>query len=165
MEERRLIALAQHGSEQSIQELVLRHIGFVIFRLQRRVFPDLLPRFGEDLLAETIPVLHAKIQTYDLDYCDKSGQPKPVKFASYIWKRIDGQILDSLKRELENDKKLVRESDDPRWEGALARRIHKKEKAVRSYALPSDSFLGGSSYVGLPSEEEPSFDSFRCTEP
>ena len=112
VEERRLIALAQRGSEQNIQELVLRHIGFVIFRLHRKVFPDLLRRFGDELLAEAILVLHAKIQTYDLTYRDKSGQPKPVKFVSYIWKRIDGQILDSLKRELEHDKRLVRKSDD-----------------------------------------------------
>lgn len=111
-DERRLIALAQAGSESSTQELVLCHVGFVIFRLHRKVFPRLLRRFGEELLAEAIPVLYAKIQAYDLDYCDKSGQPKPVKFVSYIWKRIDGQILDSLKRELEHDKRLVRGSDD-----------------------------------------------------
>jgi hypothetical protein len=105
-DERQLIALAQAGSESSTYELVLRHIGFIVFRIHRKVFPHLLPRFGEELLAETIPVLHAKIQTYDLDYCDKFGQPKPVKFISYIWKRIDGHILDSLKRELEHDKRL-----------------------------------------------------------
>lgn len=111
-EERRLIGLAQRGSESSTQELVLRHISFVIFRLHRKVFPHLLRRFGEELLAEAIPVLYAKIQTYDLTYRGKAGQPKPVKFVSYIWKRIDGQILDSLKRELEHDKRLVRDADD-----------------------------------------------------
>jgi hypothetical protein len=107
-----LIALAQAGSESSTHELVLRHISFVIFRLHRKVFPHLLRRFGEELLAESLPALHAKIRTYDLAYRDKAGQPKPVKFVSYIWKRIDGHILDSLKRELEHDKKLVREPDD-----------------------------------------------------
>lgn len=55
MEERRLIASAQRGSERSTHELVLRHIGFVSFRLHRRVFPDLLRRFGEELLSEAIP--------------------------------------------------------------------------------------------------------------
>ncbi len=107
-EERRLILLAQSGSAQSADELVLRHIGFVIFRLHKRVFPELLRRFGNDLLAEAIPVLYAKIQTYDLAYRDQDGQPKPVKFVSYIWKRIDGFILDSLREELRNDR-LFRE--------------------------------------------------------
>ena len=101
-----MIAAAQRGSEQSVQKLVLRHIGFVSFRLHRRVFPDLLRRFGEELLSEAIPILYAKIQTYDLDYRDLLGNPKPVKFVSYIWKRIDGHILDSLKRELEREKEL-----------------------------------------------------------
>ena len=35
----------------------------------------------------------------DLNYRDKKGNPNPVKFVSYIWKRIDGFIIDSLKRE------------------------------------------------------------------
>ena len=60
-----MIAAAQRGSEHSVQELVLHHIGFVIFRLHRKVFPDLLRRFGEELLSEAIPILYAKIQTYD----------------------------------------------------------------------------------------------------
>ena len=101
-----MIAAAQRGSERSAHELVLRHIGFVSFRLHRRVFPDLLPRFGEELLSEAIPILYAKIKTYDLNYCDKSGRPKPVKFVSYIWKRIDGHILDGVKRELAHEKEL-----------------------------------------------------------
>ena len=101
-----MIAAAQRGSEQSVQELVLRHINFVSFRLHRRVFPDLLRRFGEELLSEAIPILYAKIKTYDLAYRDKRGHPTPVKFVSYIWKRIDGHILDGLKRELEREKEL-----------------------------------------------------------
>ncbi len=83
-EERRLIALAQKGSKKSAEEIVLRHIGFVIFRIHKRAFPEFLRRFGEDLLSNSIPVLHQKIKTYDLNYCDKHGNPKPVKFASYI---------------------------------------------------------------------------------
>jgi len=66
-----LIAAAQRGSEQSVQELVLRHISFISFRLHRKVFPHLLRRFGEELLSEAIPILYAKIQTYDLDYRDR----------------------------------------------------------------------------------------------
>lgn len=107
-----MIAAAQRGSERSAQEIVLRHIGFVSFRLHRRAFPDFLRRFGEELLSEAIPILYAKIQTYDLDYCDKSGQRKPVKFVSYIWKWIDGFIIDALKEELRNDR-LGRRRDPP----------------------------------------------------
>src|SRR3990167_1319033 len=102
-EERRLITLAQKGSKKSAEEIVLRHIGFVIFRIHKRAFPEFLKRFGEDLLSNSILVLHQKIKTYDLNYCDKHGNPKPVKFASYIWKRIDGLILDSLKKELREE--------------------------------------------------------------
>ena len=107
-----MIAAAQRGSERSVQELVLRHIGFVSFRLHRRVFPHLLPRFGEELLSEAIPILYAKIRTYDLHYRDRQGNPKPVKFVSYIWKRIDGHILNGLKRELEREKELRAELAD-----------------------------------------------------
>jgi hypothetical protein len=104
--------LAQRGSEESTQELVLRHIGFISFRLHRRVFPHLLTRFGEDLLSEAIPILYAKIQTYGLRYRDRQGHFKPVRFASYIWKRIDGHILDGLKRGLEREKELQEDPQD-----------------------------------------------------
>jgi DNA-directed RNA polymerase specialized sigma subunit len=99
-EERLLIAQAKKGSQKSTEEIVLRHIGFVIFRIHKRAFPEFLRRFGEDLLSDSIPILHQKIKTYNLKYRDKNGNPKPVKFASYIWKRIDGFILDSLKKEI-----------------------------------------------------------------
>jgi len=49
---------------------------------------------------ETILIVYKKIDSYDLGYCDKKGNPKPVKFISYIWKRIDGFIIDSLRKEL-----------------------------------------------------------------
>ena len=42
----------------------------------------------------------------DLAYRDRSGQPTPVKFVSYIWKRIDGHIVDVVKRELGHEKLL-----------------------------------------------------------
>ena len=83
-EERRLIARAQKGSNKSAEEIVLRHIAFVIFRIHKRAFSEFLRRFGEDLLSEAIPVLHQKIKTYNLDYRDKKGKRNPVKFASYI---------------------------------------------------------------------------------
>ena len=99
-EERRLILKAQRGSKKSREELVLRHVGFLIFRIHKIAFPSLIRSFGEDLLAEAILIVYKKIESYDLNYCDKHGNPKPVKFTSYIWKRIDGFIIDSLKKEL-----------------------------------------------------------------
>ncbi len=103
-EERQLIAQAQEGSVESAREIVLRHIGFLIFRIHKRAFPELIKRYGEDLLADSILVLYKKVETYNLKYQDKHGNPKPVKFISYIWKRIDGFIIDSLKKELEKEK-------------------------------------------------------------
>ena len=102
-EERRLIALAQKGSSKSAEEIVLRHIGFILFRLHKKVFPEFLKRFCEDLLSSSIPVLYQKINTYDLDYRNEQGNPKPVKFISYVWKRIDGFFIDSLKEEIERE--------------------------------------------------------------
>ena len=99
-EERQLILKAQKGSKKSKDEIVLRHIGFLIFRIHRRVFPHLIRRFGEDLLAEAILIIYQKIESYNLDYRNKQGNPNPVKFVSYIWKRIDGFIVDYLRKEL-----------------------------------------------------------------
>ena len=111
-EERRLIQKAQNGSKKSKDELVLRHISFLIFRIHKVVFPEFIQRFGEDLLEEAILIVYNKIESYDLDYRDKHGNLKPVRFISYIWKRIDGFILDTLKKE------LLRESRQfsPDWE-------------------------------------------------
>ena len=103
-EERRLIALAKRGSKKHMDEVILRHLSFVIFRLYKVAFPEYLKRFGEDLLSESTLILQKKIKTYNLRYKDKEGNPKPVRFSSYIWKRIDGHILDSLKKESQKDK-------------------------------------------------------------
>jgi DNA-directed RNA polymerase specialized sigma subunit len=110
-EERRLIREAQNGSDKSREELVLRHISFLLFRIHKRVFPKLVKRFGEDLLADSILILYKKVESYDLNYCTKRGHPKPVKFISYIWKRIDGFILDFLKKEIEKEKMTQYEED------------------------------------------------------
>jgi DNA-directed RNA polymerase specialized sigma subunit len=99
-EERRLIQKAQRGSKKSKDELVLRHVSFLIFRIHKIAFPSLTRSFGEDLLMEAILIVYKKIDSYDLGYCDKKGNHKPVKFISYIWKRIDGFIIDSLRKEL-----------------------------------------------------------------
>ena len=99
-EERHLISKAQKGSRKSKEELILRHVGFVIFRIHKVAFPALIQRFGEDLLEEAILILYKKIKSYDLNYRDNKGNSNPVKFTSYIWKRIDGFIIDYLKREL-----------------------------------------------------------------
>jgi DNA-directed RNA polymerase specialized sigma subunit len=100
-EERRLILKAQKGSKESKDELVLRHVSFLIFRIYKVAFPDLVKRFGEDLLGEAILITYKKIDSYNLDYRDKQGNLKPVKFVSYIWKRIDGFIIDSLNKEFD----------------------------------------------------------------
>ena len=102
-EERKLIAQAKKGCKAETDELILRHIGFINFRLHRRVFPAYVDRFGEDILSEAVFILYDKIKSYDLRYRDKNGDLKPVKFSSYIWKRIDGFILDSLKKELQRE--------------------------------------------------------------
>ena len=99
-EERRLISKAQKGSKKSKDEIVLCHIGFLIFRIHKITFPALIRRFEEDLLEEAILITYKKIGTYDLNYCDEKGNPNPVKFVSYIWKRIDGFIIDYLKKEI-----------------------------------------------------------------
>jgi DNA-directed RNA polymerase specialized sigma subunit len=101
-EERRLIQKAQNGSKKSKDELVLRHISFLIFRINKVVFPEFIRRFGEDLLEEAILIVYNKIESYDLDYRDKHGNLKPVRFVSYIWKRIDGFIIDYLKEEMKS---------------------------------------------------------------
>ena len=103
-QERYLIAKAKKGFKKETEELVLRHTSFVIFRICKKTFPVYLNRFGEDILAETIFILYDKIKSYNLQYKDKHGNPKPVRFASYIWKRIDGFILDSLKKEINREK-------------------------------------------------------------
>ena len=112
VEERRLIAKAKKGSKKEIEELVLRHIGFIIFRIYKKTFPVYIERFGEEILSEATFILYDKIKTYNLRYRDKDGNFKPVRFASYIWKRIDGFILDSLKKELERAKRQT----SPDWE-------------------------------------------------
>lgn len=58
--------------------------------------------FGEDLLEEAILIVYNKIKSYGLDYCDKHGNLKPVRFVSYIYKRIAGFIIDYLKEEMKS---------------------------------------------------------------
>ena len=103
-QERRLIKQAQGGSKVKRKELVERHIHFVIFRINKIVFPAYRKRFGEDILSEAIFILYDKIETYDLRYKDKCNNSKPVRFSSYIWKRIDGFIIDYLKKELNRER-------------------------------------------------------------
>ena len=110
-EERRLIRLAKKQKEQA-DELVLRHIGFLIFRICKRTFPQYVQRFGDDILTQAIFMLYEKIKTYNLRYYDKQGNFTPVRFVSYIWKAVDGLILAYLKKELEREQR--QESFD--WE-------------------------------------------------
>ncbi|MBF0571145.1 MAG: hypothetical protein HQL12_04670 [Candidatus Omnitrophica bacterium] len=111
LEERRLIAKAKKGSKKEIEELILRHTKFVIFRIYKKTFPLYVERFGEEILSDATFILYEKIKTYNLRYRDKEGNFKPVRFASYIWKRIDGFILDSLKAELKRESQQSR----PDW--------------------------------------------------
>ena len=106
-EERHLIARAKKGYKKEIDELVLRHIKFIAFRISKTAFPLYRERFGDDILSEAIFILYDKIKTYNLRYKDKQGNPKPVRFASYIWKRVDGFIIDFLKNVSIQEKKRV----------------------------------------------------------
>ena len=98
-QERRLISKAQRGSAKSTEEIVMRHVGFVMYRLRTVVYPSVLWRLGDDLLADTVLMLYEKVKTYDLRYRDRQGRRKPVRFVSYVWKRVDGFIIDALNRE------------------------------------------------------------------
>ena len=104
-EERRLIAKAKRGFKKETEELVLRHIGFIVFRIYKKTFPRYIERFGQDILSEATFLLYDKIKTYNLRYKDSEGNLKPVRFSSYIWKRVDGFILDFLKAELEKERR------------------------------------------------------------
>jgi DNA-directed RNA polymerase specialized sigma subunit len=104
-EERRLIARAKRGFKEETEELVLRHVGFIIFRIHKKAFPSYVVRFGEDILAQAVLILYEKIKTYNLRYRDKHGNFRPVRFSSYVWKRIDGFILDFLKKELQRERR------------------------------------------------------------
>ena len=64
--------------------MILRHVGFVIFRISKRAFPAYARRFGEDILSQAIFILHHKIQTYNLRYYDKEGQTAIDRAVSLI---------------------------------------------------------------------------------
>jgi len=102
-QERRLIKQAQGRSKAKKNELVERHVWFAIFRINKIAFPAYSARFGEEILSQAIFILYDKIKTYNLRYKYKYGNPKPVRFCSYIWKRIDGFIIDYLKKEFEKE--------------------------------------------------------------
>ena len=106
-EERHLIAKAKKGYQAETEELILRHVDFIIFRLHKKAFPEYVARFGEEILSQAVLILYEKIKTYNLRYRDEKGNFKPVKFSSYIWKRIDGFILDFLKEELARERHQV----------------------------------------------------------
>ena len=103
-QERRLIKQAQAGSKAKRDELVERHIWFIIFRINKIIFPAYRARFGQDILSEAIFILYDKIETYDLRYKDEYGNAKPVRFNSYVWKRIDGFVIDYLRKELNRER-------------------------------------------------------------
>jgi len=53
-EERQLIAQAKGNSKEKAEEVVLRHVGFIIYRIQKMAFPSYMTRFGEDILFEAV---------------------------------------------------------------------------------------------------------------
>ena len=85
-EERHLIAQAKRHCKGKADELILRHIGFVIFRIHRIIFPIYQDRFSEDILSQIIFILYDKIQSYDLKYKGKEGNSNP-----YILDHIYGK--------------------------------------------------------------------------
>jgi DNA-directed RNA polymerase specialized sigma subunit len=91
-QERRLISLAQKGCEKSTQEMVLRHVGFLLYRIHQKLIPALFYKHKDDMVSLGVIILYEKIKSYNLKYRDKQGVRKPVRFVSYIWKRIDGFI-------------------------------------------------------------------------
>lgn len=103
-EERRLIAQAKKRCKGKADELILRHIGFAIFRIHKITFPIYRDRFSEDILSQLVFILYDKIESYNLEYKDREGNPKLVRFSSYVWKRIDGFILDYMKEELDKER-------------------------------------------------------------
>jgi DNA-directed RNA polymerase specialized sigma subunit len=111
-EERRLIAKAKKGNKAETEELILRHISFIVFRIYKKAFPRYIDRFGDDMLDQAVLILYEKVKTYNLRYRNKRGEFTPVRFSSYIWKRIDGFILDFLKKELQRERCHV----EPNWD-------------------------------------------------
>ena len=69
-EERRLIAQAKRGDKGKADELSLRHIGLVIFRINKIIFPIYRDRFSEDILSQLVVILYDKILSYVLSYKD-----------------------------------------------------------------------------------------------
>jgi DNA-directed RNA polymerase specialized sigma subunit len=96
------------------------------------VFPEFIQHFGEDLLEEAILILYKKIKSYDLNYRDNKGNPNPVKFTYYIWKRIDGFIIDSLKKELSESNFYDRYNESTIENGDLC---------SMSWSIESDNFI------------------------
>ena len=107
LEERRLIARAKQGSKREIDEIVLRHVDFVAFRIGRKAFRHYRERFGSDMLSEAVFILYETVKTYNLRYRDKQGDLKPVRFSSYIGKRVDGFILDFVREASTRESKRV----------------------------------------------------------
>jgi len=103
-EERRLIRQAKRCSKEKADELILRHLDFAIFRIHKITFPIYRDRFSEDILSQLVLILYDKIQSYNLRYRDKEGNFRPVRFSSYIWKRVDGFIIDYLRKELSRER-------------------------------------------------------------
>ena len=80
-QERRLIKQAQGRSKVKKDELVLRHIGFVIFRIHKIAFPAYRVRFGEDILSQAILILYDKIKRVIIECCGLDSQDSRIFLA------------------------------------------------------------------------------------
>jgi hypothetical protein len=53
-DERRLVRRAKKGDQLARKKLLLRLIGFFVFRIETALYPALRHRFGEDILQECL---------------------------------------------------------------------------------------------------------------
>ena len=45
------------GQQKETEELLLRHVGFIIFRIHKKTFPAYVNRFGEDIFSQAVYLL------------------------------------------------------------------------------------------------------------
>jgi hypothetical protein len=87
-----------HKKVSGRYEIVLRHAGFLIFRIHKTAFPDLIRRYGEDLLSEAILITYKKIDSYDLNVMQNAADSGVFRNRQvFVGKRIiDGTGLKKL---------------------------------------------------------------------
>ena len=71
-EERQLIAQAKGNSKAKAEEIVLRHVGFVIRRIHKKHSRRIWRGMGEDILSE--PFLFCMIKSRPMIWSTKTGK-------------------------------------------------------------------------------------------